>query len=207
MTEPKEPRFDRPVLNGMVALLAVALGVGIILAIVALAGSRVLGLGDSDGSTAKDNNVKETAVIPSPVETVEETGPRITLYTEDPDEATSTGSSASGSEDDDSEDAESDEASSEATAKTDGISLQAAASSVDSGERIYFSGVYPSGEGAVLQLQRFQDGAWVRFPATVNVTNGTFSSYLFTGQSGLNRFRVIDSDSGVASNEIRVRVG
>ena len=78
---------------------------------------------------------------------------------------------------------------------------------VSSGERIYFSGVYPGGEGAILWLQRWQDGAWADFPASVGVTNGTFSSYIFTGVSGLNRFRVIDRDDGTVSNEIRVTVG
>ena len=208
MSDQKEPTPDRPVLNGLVALLGVALGVGAILAVVALLGSRVLGLGGSDGSDAADKGVHETAVIPSPKETVEATGPRVTLNTEDPDAAATSGSGSAAAESE-SDDEASDPESSETT-ETPGageISLQSAANAVASGERIYFSGVYPGGEGAVLQLQRFQDGAWVKFPATVNVSNGSFSSYLFTGQSGLNRFRVVDSDSGEASNEIRVTVG
>lgn len=205
MSDQQDPHVDRPVLNGLVALLAVALGVGAVLAVVALVGSRVLGLGDSDGSTASDQNVQESAVIPSPSETVEASGPRITLHTEDPDETATADSSDGESE---SSDDESDEESSDATetAGPGDISLQAAANSVASGERIYFSGVYPGGEGAVLQVERFQDGGWVKFPATVNVTNGSFSSYLFTGQGGLNRFRVVNTDTGDASNEIRVTV-
>ena len=203
MSDQKEPTPDRPVLNGLVALLAVALGVGAILAIVALLGSRVLGLGGSDGSDAAEQGVHETAMIPSPKETVEATGPRVTLNTEDPDAPASSGTGSESATDE-----TSDDESSEAT-KTPGageISLQAAANAVASGERIYFSGVYPGGEGAVLQVQRFQDGAWVKFPATVNDSNVSISTNLITGHSGLNRIRVVDTDSGEPSNEIRVKV-
>lgn len=204
MTEPSQPRDERPVLNGLVALVAVGLGVGLILALVALMGTKLLGVGESDGSDAGDAAVRDSMYLPTPVETEGSAGPRLTLFTEDP-EATATATDATDGESDD-ESEEPEESDSESPAAGE-ISLQAVESTVASGERIYFSGVYPGGEGAILWIQRFENGAWADFPASVGVTNGTFSSYIFTGVSGVNRFRVIDRDDGTVSNEIRVQVG
>lgn len=203
MSDPQqEPSVDRPVLNGLVALLAVALGVGLILALVALMGSRFLGVGDGGGSAA-GATARESMYLPTPAETQGSGGPRITLNTETPEESASTGDTESAETD---EPAESESTESESPASGE-ISLQAVDNSVAADERIYFSGVYPGGEGAILWLQRFENGGWADFPASVGVTNGTFSSYIFTGQGGLNRFRVIDRDDGTVSNEIRVQVG
>lgn len=203
MSDPQqEPRLDRPVLNGLVALLAVGLGVGLILALVALMGSRVLGLGDGGGSSAVDATRGESMYLPTPAETEGSSGPRITLNTASPTETDATESG-----DADPEESEEPEETESESADAGEISLQAVDNSVAADERIYFSGVYPGGEGAILWIQRFENGAWADFPASVGVTNGTFSSYIFTGVSGLNRFRVIDRDDGTVSNEIRVQVG
>lgn len=199
MSDQQQPPAERPVLNGLVALLAVALGVGLILAVVALVGTKVLGLGGDDGDAAGDSTARQSMYLPTPVETDEATGPLVTLHTEDPDEPTDAESVVP-------EDEPTTELTSE-TAAAGEISLQAVATAVASGERIYFSGVYPGGEGAILWVQRFENGDWADFPASVGVTNGTFSSYIFTGVSGVNRFRVIDRDSGTVSNEISVTVG
>ena len=64
--------------------------------------------------------------------------------------------------------------------------------------RIDLTGTYPTGEGAVLQVQRATgpgDDSWVDFPVTVTVSGGQFSTYVQTGRTGPNRFRVIDTDS------------
>lgn len=203
VTDQNEPHVDRPVLNGLVALVAVGLGVGLILALAALVGTKVLGFGGDDSSAGGGSSVHDSMYLPSPVETAGSSGPLITLHTEDP-ETESTETSGATEEPEESETTEATESTSPEAGE---ISLQAVDTTVSSGERIYFSGVYPGGEGAILWLQRFQDGAWADFPASVGVTNGTFSSYIFTGVSGLNRFRVIDRDDGTVSNEIRVTVG
>lgn len=200
VSDPQQRPAERPVVNGVVALVAVALGVGLILALVALVGTKVLGLGGDDGESSADSTVRQSMYLPTPVETDEATGPLVTLHTEDTDEPEST------------EDTEipEDEPTTELPSESAGageISLQALATTVASGERIYFSGVYPGGEGAILFVQRFENGEWADFPASVGVTNGTFSSYIFTGVGGVNRFRVVDRDSGTVSNEISVTVG
>lgn len=200
MSDQNEPRADRPVLNGLVALVGVGLGVGLLVALVAVVGVKVLGVGGDGGDASGGTTVHDSMYLPSPVETEVSSGPLITLNTEDPDdEGTGSGS------DEPSEEPTTEDTASESP-KAGQISLQAVDTTVSSGERIYFSGVYPGGEGAILWLQRWQDGAWADFPASVGVANGTFSSYIFTGVSGLNRFRVINRDTGTVSNEIRVTV-
>ena len=69
------------------------------------------------------------------------------------------------------------------------------------------TGTYPTGEGAVLQVQRATDDTWVDFPVTVTVSGGQFSTYVQTGRPGPNRFRVIDTDTELASNEVTITVG
>lgn len=203
MSDQNEPHVDRPVLNGLVALVAVGLGVGLILALAALVGTKVLGFGGGDSTAGGGASVHGSMYLPTPVETAGSSGPLITLHTEDSEIEPAETSGAT----EEPEESETTEATESASPGAGEISLQAVDTTVSSGERIYFSGVYPGGEGAILWLQRWQDGAWADFPASVGVTNGTFSSYIFTGVSGLNRFRVIDRDDGTVSNEIRVTVG
>ena len=75
-------------------------------------------------------------------------------------------------------------------------------------QQIDLTGVYPGGEGAILQVQRFENGGWTDFPASpVSVSDQTFSTYVQTGQPGIQRFRMLDTDTGEASNEVRVTVG
>ena len=74
-------------------------------------------------------------------------------------------------------------------------------------EQIDLTGVYPGGEGAILQVQRFTNGKWTDFPVTVSVSDETFTTYVQTSQPGANKFRVVDSDTDLISNEVRVTVG
>ena len=74
-------------------------------------------------------------------------------------------------------------------------------------QQIDLTGVYPGGEGAILQVQRFTNGAWTDFPVTASVSNQTFSTYVQTSQAGVNRFRVVDTDTKLESNEVKVTVG
>ncbi len=204
VSDQQQPSAERPVLNGLVALIAVALGVGAVLAGTALFGSKALGLGDGGGTSGGGAAVQQSMYLPTPVETVEASGPLVTLHTQDTEQPLATETPSS-----DDTDPSDDESESESPSGSPGngeISLQALATTVTSGERIYFSGVYPGGEGAILFVQRWQDDAWTDFPASVGVTNGTFSSYIFTGLGGVNRFRVVDRDRDVYSNEISVTV-
>jgi hypothetical protein len=87
------------------------------------------------------------------------------------------------------------------------ISLQAGETSVAPMGRIDLSGTYPGAEGSVLNVQKFSNGSWQDFYSiSATVTGGTFSTYIQTGTTGMNRFRVIDSDTKLASNQVKVRI-
>jgi hypothetical protein len=51
-----------------------------------------------------------------------------------------------------------------------------------------------------------REGGWRDFPTSASVSGGTFSSYVMTGQSGVNKFRVVDRSNGKTSNVVTVRV-
>lgn len=182
-------RADRPVLTGLLALVGVGLVVGLVLGAVALGAVRVLGLGgdDGDSGTASD---RQSFYLPKPQPTDEPTGPLITL---------APGSSAT---------PEAEPSESETTeAPEDEITLSSGQTNVSPMQQIDLTGVYTGGEGAILQVQRFADGQWVDFPVTASVGNETFSTYIQTGQLGENRFRVVDTSTGLASNEVTVTIG
>lgn len=192
---------ENPVRNGLVALVAVALSVGLILAVVALIGTHVLGLSGGDDSDS-GAGAGESMYLPSPAKTTEGDGPLITLNTEDTSEPSSSATAS---------DTESDSASESATGASKGpkkgqISLQALETTVPNFGKIDLTGTFPGGEGEILQVQRKQGGAWVDFTATVPVSNATFSTYIQTGVAGVNTFRVLDKARNIASNTVDITV-
>ncbi|MCD4524196.1 hypothetical protein [Nocardioides sp. cx-173] len=184
--EEPTPREGRPVLEGLVALVAVALAVGLILGGGALLAKRLIGL-DGDAAASDGSSGGETMYLPTPSPTERDTGPQITLA---PDPGGEGGPPPS----------------SKSEEPETAISLTSDASEVGSMERIYLRGTYPDGEGAILQVQQWEGDDWGIFPVTASVSNETFTTYIQTSQVGKNRFRVVDTDSGEASNEIRVTI-
>jgi hypothetical protein len=199
MSDQQPERRERPVINGLIALGAVAITVGLVLAGATLVATNVLGIGGGEDASSGSTE-KEVMSIPPPQQTTEAGGPAITLDTEDPD-------SGEGEASSDSSEPETSEPTKSKSPKDDEISLSAGQLEVENFGRIDLTGVYPGGEGTVLQVQRLQDRQWVDFAATVAVVNETFSTYVQTGVNGENVFRVIDKESGVASNRVKVRVG
>jgi hypothetical protein len=56
-------------------------------------------------------------------------------------------------------------------------------------------------------VQKLTNGSWQDFySVSATVSGGTFTTYIQTGTPGLNRFRVVDSDTHLASNPVTVRV-
>src|SRR3546814_227596 len=105
--------------------------------------------------------------MPEPVATTSNGGPLVTLLSPSPSKKSSKSSkkpSPSASE-----------------SEKPAITLSQGAFEVDAGAQLYLSGVYPTGEGAVLDIeQRVGTGAWEEFPVDVNVSGGTFSVYVNT---------------------------
>jgi hypothetical protein len=184
---------EHPVAAGLIALVGVGLAVGLIIGIVALVATRVMGLGGENASAQTTS--QESLYLPRPEKTTGPSGPLITLApgeTQSPSGQQSQGQSSTSPK--------------PAKAKKE-ISLSASQTSVEPMDQIDLTGVYPGGEGAILQVQRFTSGSWQDFPVTVSVSDETFATYVQTSQGGVNRFRVTDTDSGLTSNEVKVTIG
>jgi hypothetical protein len=173
-----------PIIAGLAALIGVGVVVGLLVSAAALAATSMLGLGGGDdGGTASS---QQSMYLPKPSDTESEAGAQITLQ---PGEETPTSTAPS------------------TAAPEFPISLSASTTEVGPMEEIYLTGVYPSGEGAVVQVQRFENGKWDDFATVDAVVSGeTFSTYVQTAHLGINKFRVRDTDSDAVSNEVRVKV-
>lgn len=182
---------EQPILTGLVALVSVALAVGLIVGIGAFMGARFVGLG-GDTDVVADPNGGASLYLPSPAKTTGPTGPLITLA---PGEPTPSDTFT-----------EPTESESESAEPKRQLSLSASATSVRPFDKIDLTGVYIGGEGAILQVQRLEGGSWEDFPVTVSVSDATFSTYVQTSNPGVNEFRVIDLDTGKNSNSVRVRI-
>lgn len=182
---PEGPDERHPVVAGLVALVGVGLVVGIVMGLVAVVGSKVLGLGGSDGGSS---SAHASLYLPTPQKTTATDGPQITL---------APGETASSS-------AAPPSATRSAQPK---ISLAASTTQVQPMERFSLTGVYQDGEGTILTVQRFEGGGWQDFPATGSVSGGTFQIPVETSRAGVNRFRVVDTGTGLKSGAVRITVG
>jgi hypothetical protein len=183
---PSEPeRKQHPVVAGLVALLGVGLAIGLLAGGAALIGTKVMGLGAE--TTATDSTARQSMYLPKPVPTSASAAasqPTLSAATEPTGPILTT------------------------PTQDTGITLTAAQTTVGPMGRIDLSGTYTTGEGSVLQVQRATGpgDSWVDFPVTVTVSGGQFSTYVQTGRSGPNRFRVIDTDSDTVSNDVTITI-
>jgi hypothetical protein len=179
--------WTRQLLVGAGVLVAVALVIGAVVSVVALGAARVSGIDDARPQATPTPSLYfpsgEPTTTPEPFPDPE--GP-----------ATSDGASPSP-----------EESSAPPKKHAKAISLQAFPQRVAPNGRINLTGVYQGGgEGARLQVQRFENG-WVDFPVTTSVSGGMFGTYVFSGREGANRFRVVDTRRDRASNAVRVTIG
>lgn len=179
-----------PIAAGLVALVGVGLAVGLVLGLVTLAFSQLVGIGGGGGSGTADGG--PSLYLPTPVPTTRDSSSQASPG---PDTATGTVSPSPA------------EPTETTSSPAHEITLQAGETSVAPMDRIDLTGVYPGGDGAVLQVQRKEDGSWQDFPVTTAVSGETFSTYVQTGRSGVQKFRVKDTDSGKVSNVVSVTVG
>ena len=198
----EETPWYSSLLAGVGALLGVAVLVGGLIAVVALGAVSVSGIGDT-GPTEK---AEPTLHIPERTPGGDE---------DDEDDEGLTLADLNGGKDPRETESPDAEPSESASPKEEErkrkpppsvISLSASPVEVSRMERIYLSGTYPRGEGASLQVQRYQSGGWSDFPTSATVSGGTFSSYVMTGQTGANKFRVVDVATGRKSNPVTVTV-
>jgi hypothetical protein len=180
-----ETPWTRQLLVGLGALVAVALVIGGVVSVVALGAAKVTGLDDAAPTATQPPSLYLPSGEPTttPEAFPDPAGSHEPSPTEPPTQAPKPRKKRAKS-----------------------ISLQAFPHKVSANQRINLTGVYAGGEGARLQVQRFE-GRWTDFPVNASVSGGQFNTYIFTGRSGLNRFRVVDPGSGRKSNAVRVSVG
>lgn len=177
----------RQVLLGLGALVVVTLLVGGIVSAMALGAARLSGIGDTS-STGEPVETPSLYIPPGEPTTSPETYPDPTR----PDRQEPSESPA-------------EEPTQKPGRESKKISLQAFPLEASAGERITLTGVYPAGEGATLQVQRFE-GVWTDFPVSVTVTGGIFNTYILTSRTGETRLRVTDKALGRSSNPVTVTI-
>ena len=173
---------NRPVLMGLVALVAVALVIGVIGGLGIMVAVRATGIGAST-EASDDTSTSGGFYLPKPTDTGT-TG--VPAAEETVEEGTKPSEPATPAKE---------------------ISLAATQAAVSPMQQIDLSGTYPTGEGAILQVQRLEAGSWQDFPVTMSVSGSAFATYVQTSRVGPNKFRVIDTDTQKLSNEITVTVG
>ena len=178
-------------LAGVVAFVAVLAVVAAIVSGGALVATKALGLSE-DGAVDSGPVERQTLFLPQPSETEETKGPAITLPGQSDAKKSKKPKKSKKSR---------------SPAPAELIILRAAQNAVGPMERIDLTGEYAGGEGAILRVQQFEGGGWSEFPVTASVSGGTFSTFIQAGAIGLNRFRMLDTDNGEASNEVKVRIG
>ena len=185
--EDEDAPWTRQLLVGAGVLVAVALVIGGVVSVIALGAAKVTGI-DSAGSGPSS---PPSLYIPSDQPT--------TRPENFPDPTKPSGSASAAP-------APSAAPTAKKKPKSKAISLQAFPAKVGANQRINLTGVYQGGEGAQLQVQRF-DGGWSDFPVSTSVSGGLFNTYIFSGRSGTNRFRMVDKANGRHSNAVRVQIG
>jgi hypothetical protein len=199
VAENDDSPWYRSLLAGIGAMLGVALLVGALISLVALGAVSIMGLGNTEVTAESEPSL----YIPPRTAGADKSddGPGLTLSDlnggKDPRESDSASPG--------SEESRSPKPKEKRKPPRSVISLSASPTEVSPMEQIYLSGTYPGGEGATLQVQRFE-GSWTNFPSSTSVSGGTFTTYVMTGQSGPNKFRVVDSATGKKSNAVTVTV-
>jgi hypothetical protein len=60
-------------------------------------------------------------------------------------------------------------------------------------------------KNTVVQVQRFENGKWVNFPATTKVTSkATYSVWVQSGRVGVNKFRVVSAKTASAAVNVTI---
>ena len=186
MAEHRDGSRTKQVLIGLGALVAVTALIGALVSVVALGLANVTGVTSGDSAEVVTTG-EPTLFVPRPSPTEDSSTPFASPF---PTE-TSTGPT---------------EPTTTKSEPVRRITLSASPTSVAASEQINLDGTYPGGDGVTLQVQRFE-GSWVDFPTTATVTGGTFSTFIFSGQTGRVRFRVIDEATGEESTPVTVTIG
>jgi hypothetical protein len=185
--------WEKQLLVGAAVLVAVALLVGGIVAVVALKAADVAGLTSEPGNNSPTGPPAMSEDLPESASAPTTSAPA----TSQPPTSSPTTTSPP-SKDDRKKDRK--------KKRRNRIELQVSPPSAGTYERVNLTGSYRAGDGATLQVQRLESGSWVDFPTSATVSGGTFSTYIETGHTGPNKFRMLDTATGRTSNVAVVRI-
>ena len=179
MDDDSDERSDQ-VRNALLKALALVVGIAVLIALGTTVMVRALGLDESDSpgplSGSSSDDVKPLPTTALPV-------PGEKSEKADPSESPSASPDAKGD-----------------------IQLRVSPLIARPMERVNFTGSYQGADNTELQVQRFDTGAWSDFGVAATVRVGTFTTYIMTGRSGENRFRVFDPKAKKGSNVIMVKI-
>lgn len=172
---------DDQVRRALLKALGVVVGIAVLIALGTLVVVRGLGLDD-------DTSPGSTAVVPS-------SAPRSALPTKalpvPGESAKSKAPSASASP----------------ARKNGGLELAVSPLRAAAGERVNLTGSYRGADNLQLEVQRFEGGAWSDFGVQATVRVGEYATYVLTGRTGEQRFRMWDPAARKGSNVVLVTIG
>ena len=74
-------------------------------------------------------------------------------------------------------------------------------------ERVNLTGTYQGADNVTLEVQRYTDAQWRDFGVQATVRVGTYGTYIQTGRTGEQRFRMYDPQAKKGSNVVLVTIG
>ena len=184
---------DRPVVQGLLAMVAVTLVIAGAVGLGAWIATSAIGLGDDGASDVGDSGgARPSMYLPKPSESKKRgPGPLISPGVQP---RQSPRKSAADNTTEEAEDKE--------------IVLKASPKNASSMQEVTLQGTYPGADGAILSIEKLQSGSWISFVGvTTRVSAGRFSTTIQTGVLGENKFRAVDTDSETTSNEVTVTIG
>ena len=183
----------RSLVIGLVSLVTVALIIGGVFSLFALGAANVTGIADSGPAPKPSLYMPPLSKHPSPSASSSPAAPGSPASTEEPAAQSPSASPTNEHR--------------KRHHRRHQITLAASPLHASPSERINLSGRYPGGDGIMLQVQNLQGGSWTTFPVSVTVTGDTFRTYIYSGNPGPQRFRVVDPGSGKASNPVTITIG
>jgi hypothetical protein len=171
--------------SALLKALAVVAVIGVLIAIGTTIMVHALGLNDS-GDTGPVGASPQPPSKPLPTTALPVPGQKSATPSDEPSESPS-GSPAPGAKGD--------------------IELSISPINAKPMERVNLTGSYKGADNVQLEVQRFDNGQWANFGVQANVDVGTYATYIQTGHTGENRFRMYDPQSQKGSNVILVTIG
>lgn len=179
--DPYDDEHDGQVRNALLKGLAAVVLIGLVIAIGSVLVVRALGLND-DSAAGPVGSGPSGPVEPLPTTALPVPGQESASATEDPTD--------------------------EPTTKPKGaLQLQVSPAQASAMQRVNLTGTYRGNDNVPLEVQRYEDGNWSNFGVQATVRVGTYATYVMTGRTGENRFRMFDPTTKRGSNVVLVSIG